>query len=199
MSENQPPPYGGAPGGQPGPYEQNPYGQNPYGQNPYGQPGQPGVPGQAGPYGQPGVPSYPGGGQQDLGAYGQMPPGMPPLANWGLRFASGLIDGLIVGIPNFVVSAAAGRPAGTIVALLGVVFLAYFEGTKGQTPGKMVVHTRTLREADGQLLGFGLALGRRLLHILDALPCLLGYLWPAWDQKRQTFADKLVHSVVIKD
>jgi len=191
MSENQPP-YGGTPGGQPGPYGQNPYSQDPYAQNPYAQPGQPG------PYGQPGMPSYPGGGQQDLNAYGQAPVGMPPLANWGWRFLSGLIDFVIAGVVNAVVSVAAGRVAGFIASLIVLFILAYLEGTKGQTPGKMAVGTRTLRERDGQLLGFGLALARRLLHILDALACFIGYLWPAWDAKRQTFADKIVSSVVIK-
>lgn len=197
MSENQPPPYGGAPGGQPGPYGQNPYEQSPYGQP--GQPGQPaGVPGQPGPYGQPGMPSYPGGSEQDLNAYGQAPTGMPPLANWGWRFLSGLIDAVIVGVLNFVVGLGAGRVGGFVVSIVMLFVYAYLEGTKGQTPGKMAVGTRTLREADGQLLGFGRALGRRLLHVLDALACFLGYLWPAWDAKRQTFADKIVSSVVIK-
>ncbi|SEN14704.1 RDD family protein [Actinacidiphila rubida] len=190
MSENQPP-YGGTPGGQPGPYGQNPYSQDPYAQNPYGQ-------GQAGPYGQPGMPAYPGGGPQDLSAYGQAPAGMPPLASWGWRFLSGLIDAVITLVVNVVVSVAAGSTAGSLAGLVVLVVLAYMEGTKGQTPGKMAVGTRTLREADGQLLGFGRALGRRLLHILDALACFLGYLWPLWDQKRQTFADKIVSSVVIK-
>ncbi len=194
MSENQPPPYGSPPGGQPGPYGQNPYGQNPYGQ-------QGGIPGQPGPYGQPqpgGIPSYPGAPQQDMAAYGQQPVGMPPLANWGWRFLSGLIDLIITGVVEFAVGAAAGRPVGSVAGLVVFVLFAYLEGTKGQTPGKMAVGTRTLREADGNLLGFGLALGRRLLHILDALACLLGYLWPIWDAKRQTFADKIVKSVVIK-
>jgi len=189
MSENQPP-YGGTPGGQPGPYGQSPYGQNPYGQpGPYGQPN---------PYGQPGLPSYPGGGQQDFNAYGQTPAGMPPLAHWGWRFLSGLIDFIITVIVNAALSAVAGRAVGSLASVVVLVVFAYLEGTKGQTPGKMAVGTRTLREADGQLLGFGRALGRRLLHVLDTLACFIGYLWPLWDEKRQTFADKIVSSVVIK-
>ncbi|WP_322942148.1 RDD family protein [Actinacidiphila yeochonensis] len=144
------------------------------------------------------MPSYPGGGQQDLSAYGQTPSGMPPLAHWGWRFLSGLIDAVILGVLNVVVSLALGSALADVVALAGLVVFAYLEGTKGQTPGKMAVGTRTLREADGQLLGFGRALGRRLLHVLDGLACLLGYLWPLWDAKRQTFADKIVSSVVIK-
>ncbi|MFI1093591.1 RDD family protein [Streptomyces sp. NPDC020917] len=182
MSENQPP-YGGAPGGQPGPYGQNPYDQNPYEQV-------------AQPYGQ--VPAYPGGGQQDVNAYGQVPTGMPPLAHWGWRVLSALIDGLVVGIPQVAVTYGVNRPAGSLVALIGLVVLAYVEGTKGQTPGKMAVGTHTLREADGQVLGFWRALGRRLAHLIDTLACFVGYLWPLWDDKRQTFADKIASSVVIK-
>ncbi|MFF7156453.1 RDD family protein [Streptomyces sp. NPDC008139] len=191
MSDRQPPPYDGNNGGQSGPWEHNPQGQQQ--PNPYGQPG---------PYGQGPIPSYPGGGQPDVANYGQQPTGMPPLANWGARAGSYLLDALILGVPyailRFGIGGTAGALLGAVVALAGSIYFSYMEGTTGQTPGKKIVGTRTLREADGQVLGFGLAFGRRLLHILDALPCYLGFLWPAWDAKKQTFADKLVHSVVIK-
>lgn len=88
---------------------------------------------------------------------------------------------------------------GGLLSLAAFFFLVYREGATGQTPGKRIVGIRLLREQDGSTLGFGLAFGRRLLHVLDALPCDLGYLWPLWDPKKQTFADKLVHSVVIRD
>ena len=46
--------------------------------------------------------------------------------------------------------------------------------------------------------GVWLSIGRGILHIIvDALPCYLGFLWPLWDQKRQTFADKIVNTVVV--
>ncbi|GAB0108164.1 hypothetical protein JMUB6875_71730 [Nocardia sp. JMUB6875] len=80
----------------------------------------------------------------------------------------------------------------------GSLFLAYMEGTSGQTPGRKVVGIKLIREATGQPIGFGLAFGRRLLHIIDALPCYLGFLWPAWDDKKQTFADKAVGTIVVK-
>lgn len=177
MSENQAP-YGGAPGEQPGPNTQNPHGQNTYDQA--------------------AMPSYPGGGQLDLAAYNLAPAGMPPLAHWGLRALAAMIDLAVIGVPNLLVSTVAGRWPGTAVGLLGLVVLAYLEGTKGQTLGKTAIGTRTVSEDNGQLLGFGLALARRFAHILDALACGLGYLWPLWDDKRQTFADKLASSVVIK-
>jgi uncharacterized RDD family membrane protein YckC len=202
MSDRQPPPHDGA-GEEPGPWQHNPYGQQPgpYDQpNPHGQ--EPNPYGQQAPYGQGGIPSYPGGGYPDAAAYGQQPTGMPPLANWGLRAASYLIDAVIIAVPYFIVRVAIGGAAGALlsglIGLIGTLGFSAMEGATGQTPGKKVVGTRTLREADGQVLGFGRAFGRRLLHILDAIPCYLGFLWPAWDEKKQTFADKLVHSVVIK-
>ncbi|WP_405585889.1 RDD family protein [Streptomyces sp. NBC_01190] len=135
-------------------------------------------------------------------AYGQPPAGIPPLANWGWRVLSSLIDGLFAGVPNLIFGLAIGGGAGRAISdlwsLIVLLALCWMEGTTGQTPGKKVVGTRTLRAADGNLLGFGLALGRKVLHIVDALPCLLGFLWPAWDSKRQTFADKIVSSVVIR-
>jgi len=42
----------------------------------------------------------------------------------------------------------------------------------------------------------GMAFVRDLTHILDSLACYLGWLWPLWDAKRQTFADKLIKTVV---
>lgn len=57
---------------------------------------------------------------------------------------------------------------------------------------------RLLREADGRPLGFGMAFVRRLAHFLDSIACYIGWLWPLWDAKKQTFADKVCSSVVVK-
>ncbi|MFE3102831.1 RDD family protein [Nocardia tengchongensis] len=85
-----------------------------------------------------------------------------------------------------------------VVYFGGLAFIAHQEGTTGQTPGKKVAGIRLIREATGQPVGFGLAFGRKLLHFIDALPCYLGFLWPAWDEKKQTFADKAVGTIVVK-
>jgi uncharacterized RDD family membrane protein YckC len=129
-------------------------------------------------------------------AYTQQPPA-PVLAGWPLRFASGLLDFIITGVLTGVASMAS-QAFGYVVALIVLIVFGVLEGTRGQTPGKMVVGLRTLKLVDGSLLGAGLGICRRILHVLDYIPCLVGYLWPLWDEKRQTFADKLVKSVVIK-
>ncbi|MBL1077671.1 RDD family protein [Nocardia sp. 2] len=87
---------------------------------------------------------------------------------------------------------------GALVALAGGLYLIYLEGKTGQTPGKKFVNIRLVREADGQPLGFGYAFLRRLCHIVDSLPCYIGYFWPIWDAKKQTFADKIMNTIVVR-
>ena len=80
-----------------------------------------------------------------------------------------------------------------------MLYNAYLSGVTGQSIGKKQAGIRLLRESDGQVIGGGLGIGRYFLHILDALPCYIGFLWPLWDAKKQTFADKILHTVVVDD
>lgn len=88
--------------------------------------------------------------------------------------------------------------AGALIAIAGGLYFLYLEGTTGQTPGKKLTGIKLIRETDGATLGFGMAFVRQLCHFVDGLPCYLGFLWPIWDAKRQTFADKIISSVVVK-
>ncbi|MFJ8844024.1 RDD family protein [Streptomyces cyaneofuscatus] len=205
-------PYGQQPGQPPqGPPQGQPgYGypqQAPQGvpQQGYGYPQQqPGYPPQTGYPQQPGQP-YGGGYPQGQPGYGG---GVPELAHWGLRAGGLIIDGLIIGTPYLLlvgIGGAMGDAAGGILALLGFLVMIgltlwqlYQEGTTGQTIGKKAVGIRVLREADGRPLGFGMAFVRRLAHFLDSVACYIGWLWPLWDEKKQTFADKVCSSVVIR-
>ncbi|MER5519134.1 RDD family protein [Streptomyces sp. NPDC002763] len=189
----------------------NPYGQQP--QNPQqGQPGygypqqQPGyqqapqgVPPQQG-YGYPQQPGYP---QQ--GGYGYPQQGYgatPPYANWGQRFLGTLVDGLVFLVPYILVIVGKDTPALAAIgglALLGLaIWQLIMEGRTGQTVGKKALGIRLVKEATGQPIGVGMAFVRRIAHILDSLACYLGWLWPAWDSKRQTFADKVCGTIVIR-
>jgi uncharacterized RDD family membrane protein YckC len=71
------------------------------------------------------------------------------------------------------------------------------QGTTGQTIGKQVVGIKLIREQDGQPVGPGMAFVRGIAHILDSIPCEIGFLWPLWDAKKQTFADKVCSTVVV--
>jgi uncharacterized RDD family membrane protein YckC len=184
----------------PPPADQGGYGQPGYGQPPAGAPG----------YGQPPYGAPPAYGQPAGAPFGQ--PGGPVLASWLNRAGATLLDGILatgVAIPFYVLGAVltgggSEGLGGLMVALAYVAQLAFIiwqlvvQGQTGQTIGKKVQKLRLLREQDGQVIGAGLSVGRYILHIVDYLPCFVGFLWPLWDKKRQTFADKIVKTVVIK-
>ncbi|UUV34148.1 RDD family protein [Amycolatopsis roodepoortensis] len=70
-------------------------------------------------------------------------------------------------------------------------------GTTGQSLGKKILKIKLVRESDGQPIGPLMAFVRDLCHNLDGWVCGLGYLWPLWDEKNQTFADKILSTVVV--
>lgn len=195
------PPYGAPPPPQdrpvPPPYGQPPtYGQNPFAPAPYG----------ASPYGGYGYASGPR-------AY----------AAWGTRVAASLLDalvalpGVVLAMVGFVVLAATtdsatGQASGARAAVGGLLIVLGYAlafaavvwnrfvrmGRTGQSWGKRVMHIRLLGETTGRPVGVGLAFGRELCHYLDGL-LYLGYLWPLWDDRRQTFADKICTTVVVPE
>lgn len=88
------------------------------------------------------------------------------------------------------------------ILLLGAVIVAIIYlralGTTGQTWGRKIVGVKVVRQQDGAPLGIGLAFGRTILENILGNLCLLNYLWMLWDAEKQTWHDKIVHSVVIK-
>jgi uncharacterized RDD family membrane protein YckC len=73
----------------------------------------------------------------------------------------------------------------------------YQGGTTGQSLGKKVLNLRLVSEETGQPIGMLMAFVRDICHIVDAIICYVGFLFPLWDAKRQTLADKIVKTVVI--
>ena len=72
------------------------------------------------------------------------------------------------------------------------------QGRTGQSIGKQLVGLRLLDERTMAPMGAGMSFVRELAHTLDGF-FYVGYLWPLWDDKRQTFADKVCRTVVAVD
>jgi uncharacterized RDD family membrane protein YckC len=182
-------------------------GQPQYGQPPSGYP-PPGYPPAAPPgYGQ--QPAYSPAGDAPGTYMGRQ------LANWLQRVGAYLIDDLISIVPVVALGIVAGTLSGDSSrlsagggALLGLGYLASFviwvynraimQGRTGQSWGKKALNLRLVRMADGQPLGGLMCFVRDIVHILDGI-CLVGYLFPLWDARRQTFADKILNSVVLSE
>lgn len=92
--------------------------------------------------------------------------------------------------------------AGIALILLGVVLAAILYiramATTGQTWGAKIVGVKVQR-SDGARLGVGRAIGRALFAgFVSGQIFYLGYLWAAWDGKKQTWHDKVCDTIVVK-
>jgi uncharacterized RDD family membrane protein YckC len=123
-----------------------------------------------------------------------------PLAAWGDRVVASLIDYLPVLVLNLLVINRGFL--GYLVGLAGTVYgfyVAYMNGERGASPGKRITGLKVVRETDGQTIGGGMGIIRAIAHVIDSVICLIGYLFPLWDPKRQTLADKIIGTLVLRD
>nr|CAA46515.1 proline-rich antigen [Mycobacterium leprae] len=73
----------------------------------------------------------------------------------------------------------------------------YRQGATGSSIGKTVMKFKVISEATGQPIGFGMSVVRHVAHFVDAVICCIGFLFPLWDSKRQTLADKIMTTVCL--
>ncbi|MDG9670837.1 RDD family protein [Hahella sp. CR1] len=92
--------------------------------------------------------------------------------------------------------------AGTADVLLNYVFPALavilFWIYRSATPGKMLVNAVIVDAKTGAKPSKGQMIGRYFAYYLSLLPLGLGFLWVAWDPKKQGFHDKLAGTVVVR-
>jgi uncharacterized RDD family membrane protein YckC len=85
-----------------------------------------------------------------------------------------------------------------LVALAYTIWnFGYRQGNTGSSVGKSMQKFKVVSEVTGQPLGFGMSFVRQLAHIVDAAICYIGFLFPLWDAKRQTLADKIMTTVCL--
>lgn len=91
------------------------------------------------------------------------------------------------------------------VVLLGlgwvVLLVVYLRGLakRGQTWGRRIAGVRVVRIDTGEVPGWGKAIGRTLFAgLVSGNFCYLGYLWMLWDDKNQTWHDKVTSTVVVR-
>jgi uncharacterized RDD family membrane protein YckC len=148
-----------------------------------------------------------------------------PLASWGTRVGATLIDWLILLVPVVlivVVVVVVAYSSGTGAAAVGLSStLAYFvalclyapllmarKGSgNGQTLGKQMLGIRVVRDA-GAPYDFGTAFLREvvikglLFGVVGgwflAIPTILDYLWPLWDDENRCLHDFVASSHVVE-
>ena len=81
--------------------------------------------------------------------------------------------------------------------VLPLVLTVFFWRKYLGTPGKMLLSCRVVDAATGAPLRTGQAILRYFAYIVSTLPLCLGFLWIAWDKRKQGFHDKIAKSVVV--
>ena len=126
------------------------------------------------------------------------------LASWRQRVnAAGYDCALIVGLSlllGWLGLLVSSEPLVLLTSVLVLPVGAYnrwYRGGQGQSIGRKQMGLTLVSESTGQPIGTANAFLRDLAHIADYASCLIGFLSPLWDQKRQTFADKIMETVVI--
>lgn len=99
-----------------------------------------------------------------------------------------------------------GRPDSAISAMSDIrvqfgllVATILFWRFRGATPGKMLVKARIVT-ADGlRQPSTGRLIGRFLAYLVSIIPAFLGFLWIAFDKRKQGWHDKLAGTAVIHE
>ncbi len=82
--------------------------------------------------------------------------------------------------------------------LLPAAVIITFWIYRSATPGKMIIGAEIVDAKTGGKPSTGQCIGRYLCYYLSSLIFCLGFLWVAWDRRKQGWHDKLAGTVVIK-
>ncbi len=92
-------------------------------------------------------------------------------------------------------------PAGLADTLLSwglpLVLTITFWLYKQATPGKMALAIKVVDARTGRPLSLGQAVGRYAAYFISTIPLGLGFIWVAFDPRKQGWHDKLAGTVVV--
>jgi len=139
------------------------------------------------------------------------PPGGSPygggatrdFAETGPRILAGLVDyfGLAI-LATLIQLVLRSAILGALVSLAALgfgLYNAYLNGETGQSIGKKMQNIKVVGIETGAPIGGGMGIVRALCHIIDSCVCYLGYIYGLFiDKDKQTIADKIVKTIVVK-
>lgn len=109
------------------------------------------------------------------------------VAVYGWAYFGSEQTGFVAGPADFVIS-------WVFPAVAVILFWHYRQAT----PGKMLLSLRIVDADTGANPSLGQNIGRYFAYLVSTLPLGLGLLWVAFDQRKQSWHDKLAHTVVVR-
>lgn len=127
------------------------------------------------------------------------------LAGFGIRLLANICDGIMVALVTIPISIVMAATSGTMNTLLGYVqfivgfaVLAYWMGNQGGSPLRRKLGVFIIDETDGSFIGMQRAFMRIAMSWVSGICLLIGYLSMLWHPRRQTWHDRVAHSVVVR-
>ncbi len=144
-------------------------------------------------------------------------------AGLGARLGAYFLDGIFVSIPLWILlgivsevhafaspsSAAAAlgsTPSSAPMLLLEyavelvteILYFVFCWSTRGATLGQRALKIRVVDAQTGGPIDGGRAFVRWLGYVVSGLSLGLGFLWCVWDRRKQTWADKMARTIVVR-
>lgn len=129
-------------------------------------------------------------------------------AGFWIRVGAALIDGVILGVINVVISflylgSYSIYQSDTLLSviswILGILYYTMMESSERQaTLGKIAVGIK-VGDAYGNKISFANALGRYFAKLISAIILGIGYLMVAWDDRKQGLHDKIADTYVFEN
>jgi len=84
-----------------------------------------------------------------------------------------------------------------IIAFISMFYFTYFHGTTGQTFGKMILGLQVV-QSTGEKMTLGIGFLRWVGYLISGMVFYLGFIWIAFDRKKQGWHDKIAGTIVIQ-
>jgi uncharacterized RDD family membrane protein YckC len=139
-------------------------------------------------------------------------PGLAYAGFW-IRVVAYLIDSVILFVLVFILGIATGGLLRTdpttglqtvngslqgLSFILGALYFIGFWSARSQTPGMMALNLRIVRVQDGGPLDAGRAAIRYVGYLISGFVLCLGFLWVAFDPRKQGWHDKIAQTFVVR-
>jgi uncharacterized RDD family membrane protein YckC len=148
-------------------------------------------------------------------------------AGFWIRFLARILDSFIVGLPLVIILGLIAIVTGGLVAgsgsssqnannaaaagvsilfalfylvaiVISIGYWVYFWGTTGQTLGMRILKLQVVDANTGAPIGIGRALVRWLMTLVNSWACYIGWIWVAFDARKQGWHDKVANSIVLQ-
>lgn len=122
---------------------------------------------------------------------------MTEYSGFWIRVVAVIIDSIILGVVTAIFRFADDNTYFGISTVIGWIYYSAMTATRGQTLGKMVVGIKVVK-VDGTQPDWTVAIVREVPgKIVSGIVFLLGFIWVAFDARKQGWHDKIAKTYVV--